>query len=168
MQSTIDNTRQIYANGANHTTGQNASGSDLPYPKTIQRWRANAAVDKGEALMFVAGTTTVAISVTPMTAAVGASDPQLFAGIALTDAAAGDDVDVCVSGMCHVLAEDADAGGAFGYALTVPDTTTGRAALADTGSLLGVIGVQLGVEVGTTNVVLARIGFVARADDDGS
>lgn len=165
MRAVIDNTRHVYASVDDFTTGQDSSGADLPFPKTVERWRANAAISKGEALMFVEATTTVPISVTPMTAAIGTSDPWLFAGIALADAAAGDDVDVCVQGVCHVLMEDADAGGAFANAISVPDTTTGRCATT-TGASTPVVGVQLSAEVGTTNFAVCKIyAGVPRVDD---
>lgn len=164
-QSVITNTRQIYRDVDDFTTMQDAGGADLSFPQETETWRANAAISKGEILMFVAATTTVPLSVTPMTAAIGTSDPWLYAGFAADDASAGGDVNVVVGGYVHALLEDADAGGAFANSVQVPDTTTGRAATG-TAASLPVVGVQLSDEIGTTNFALVKLfQGVPRPDD---
>ncbi len=152
-------------NGANQTISTYVSGRDdagsaqVLGHQVIESWRANAAVAQGEALMVVAPTATVPISVTPMTAVIASSHPWRFWGVAMEAAAAGEQVRVCSSGVVEVLADAADTADAYDV-LRAPDTTTGRfsvdAASAD--DILAV-GIVLGVETGTTDKCLA---FVSR------
>lgn len=150
--------------GAHKTTSDFRNGvSDFGEPQLYQRnalFRANATITKGQALMDVAPTATVPFSVTPMTAAVAASDSWAFVGAALESAAAGDLVNVLVEGYGVLLLEDADTA-AFRNVLRLPDTTTGAfATSADPLAGEAVCGKVLGPEIGTTNTAFCYLGFV--------
>lgn len=158
MQSVIANPRGIYLDVDDFTTGRDSAGIPIPLPKRVERYRANADVSKGTALMFVAPTTTVPLSVTAMTTAVGASDPWRFAGVALADADAGYEVDVCVEGFCEVLFDSASTAAAYSL-LQLPATTDGEfdiiADPADNGEYAGVC---YGAEISTSDRCFAQIG----------
>lgn len=157
----ITNPLSAYRTVTDYRTGTDAAGGDLEYPREIQQWRANATITKGQALMMVAPTATVPPSVTPMTAAIGASDAWLFVGAAMEDAAAGDTVAVLVRGYGVVKTETADTP-AFANALCVPDTTTGAFAVpADSATGQAQVGYVLGPEIGTTDTAFAYVGWVA-------
>lgn len=100
-------------------------------------YRANAAVAKGDALMWVAPTTTVPLSVTPMTSA-GAD--YLFAGVATEAAAAGEYLRVGIQG--HFQINVGSTTPAAGNYVIVPDATTGvfgtDATPDDTDTLVGI------------------------------
>lgn len=105
--------------------------------------RANAAIAKGEVLMWVVPTATLPVSVTPMTAA---AVDNLFVGVARHAAAAGEDVTVVTEGFCFVdvAAETA----AFGNPVTMPATTTGKAEIGATFDATLVVGSYLGTALG--------------------
>lgn len=163
---TITNNAGYFRDVTDFRTGQDSAGIDLDYPQVVHRFRADATILKGQTLMEVAPTATVPLSVTPMTAAIGTSDPWMFVGVALHGAAAGEDVDVVVWGYCTVVIEDGDTP-ASASVLLVPDTTTGSAAVATAGTG-SVIGKTLGPEIGTTNTAFCFIGPVVRPDLDVS
>ena len=98
-----------------------STGSDIETRNISWPFRANATIAKGEAIMTVAPTATVPVSVSPMTAAIGTSDPWSFAGIAGNAADAGETVQVIVFGYCRALLEAADSPAALNV-LAVPDT----------------------------------------------
>src|SRR5688500_5568200 len=83
-------------------------GGDIETRNIKFPFRAHAAITQGQALMTVAPTEPVPLSVTPMTTAVSTSDPWAFAGIAAASADAGDVVDVVVWGYTRALLEAAD------------------------------------------------------------
>lgn len=141
-------------------TGVGGAGNEYENRNIKWPFRANATITKGQALMTVAPTATVPLSVTPMTAA--AAD-ALFAGVAAEAAAAGDQVEVVVFGYTLALLEAADTP-ATGNVLSVPDTTTGRLA-TDTTALKSTVGVQVGPETGSgTDLAICFIGPVPRLD----
>jgi hypothetical protein len=105
---------------------------------TYRTFRANEAITKGEALMWVAATATVPLSVGLMTAA--AAD-TLFVGCAMEAAAAGDDVLVCLEGYC--LADVAAETTAFGTVIGVPGTTTGKVEVGHVSAYTNDIGIAL-------------------------
>lgn len=120
MQSTLANPTGANKTVPDFTLGVDNAGELVTPEVASVPYRANAAVTKGQALMFVAPTTTVPISVTPMTAA-GAT--WLYAGVALNAAAAGGIVQVVTEGHC-LINVGAGTAAAASYAL-VPETTTG-------------------------------------------
>lgn len=127
----------------------------------IWNLRANAAIDKGEALMLVAPTSTVPLSVTPMTTT---GDAELFAGAAATDAAEGDIVQVIRKGFAIVKFDTSDTA-AFGSVLTAPDATTGDfQIIAAPNSTDATVGLALGTEIGTTDTCWAYVGWVPFVD----
>lgn len=123
-----------------YRTGRDAAGEELAYGSIRNIYRADAAIAKGEVVMWVAPTASVPLSVTPMTAA--AAD-TLFAGVAQNTAAAGGRVTVVENGHClvDVAAETA----AFGSLLTAPATTTGKAEIGATFDATLVVGSVIGV-----------------------
>lgn len=146
--------------------GTDADGHPLQYGiGEAFQLRANAAVEAGEALMFVAPTASVPLSVTPMTAA---ADEQIFAGAAQNDAAIGESVVVVRSGFAIVQHDTSDIP-AFGSVLLEPDATTGDFAVAadpvgGAGPAPAVVGLVLSAEIGTTNTCWAYVGWTP-ADD---
>lgn len=148
----ITNPKGAYRTVSDYRTGQDADGFDLQMGQgETYVVRANATIGKGEAVMWVAATSTVETSVTPMTAA---ADVSLFAGAAQHAAAAGDYVTIIRRGFAVVQTETADTA-AFGNILRAPDTTTGdfavSGALGAGGEALGVV---LGPEIGTSDTAL--------------
>lgn len=157
----ITNPMAAYTTVTDYRTGVDAAGADLAYERKVEQFRANATIVKGQALMWVAPTATVPLSVTPMTAAVSASDAWLFAGAAMESAEAGDTVAVLREGFGVVQTETADTP-AFGNALCLPDTTTGDFATpADSPTGGAQVGVVLGPEIGTTDTAWVYLGWVA-------
>lgn len=137
---------------------KSADGEDVSLPSAqAEPFRANAAILRGEVLMWVVPTASVPLSVTPMTAA--AAD-NLFAGIALEAAAAGEQVFVCTKGGCFV-----DVGAetpAFGNPITSPATTTGKAEIGATFDATLVVGSFIGTALGAkdaNNLTPAVISF---------
>jgi hypothetical protein len=160
-QNVITNPAGVYTTVTDFRTGRDESGVPLSYPQQIDYLRANATITRGQALMDVVPTQTVPLSVTPMTAAITASDPWKFVGVALADAVAGDFVPVCVRGYCEVLFDTASTAAADSL-LLAPGTTTGdfdiktAAVAAD-----AVVGKVLGPEISTTDRCFAYVGWVA-------
>lgn len=126
-----------------YRTGRTADGEELAYGNIRNIYRADAAIAKGEVVMWVAPTATVPLSVTPMTAAAA---NNLFAGIAQNAAAAGARVTVVENGHClvDVAAETA----AFGSVVTAPATTTGKAEIGATFDATLVVGSYIGTALG--------------------
>lgn len=154
-ESQITNPLGAYKTTTDYTTGVTSDGELHSYGQRVYPFRANAAVAKGEVLMWVAPTTTVPLSVTPMTVA-GADN--LFAGVALEAAASGAAVNVCMDGVClvDVAAETA----AAGSLLTCPATTTGKAEIGTTFDATLVVGTIIGTALGakdSNNLALAVI-----------
>jgi len=158
MSGTLSNPNGAHVTITTYVSGRDENGiPQVLGNQDIESWRANAAVAQGEALMVVAPTATVPISVTPMTAVIASSHPWRFWGIAMEDAAAGEQVRVCAQGVCEVKFDAADTAAAYSV-LQAPDTTTGRCAIA-TASADDVlaIGVVLGIESGTSDKCLAYV-----------
>lgn len=150
-------------NSAHRTVTTHVSGLDedgIPLVIGVQQvesWRAAAAIAEGEALMFVAPTATVPMTVTPMTVAVKDSGPWRFAGVALEAAVAGEQVRVCSEGFCQIRHDAADAAAAYSL-VQLPDTTTGRFAISTTTvDDLSAVGWSVGVETGATDRSLAYV-----------
>ena len=150
-------------NGAHRTittyvTGRDADGIPLVIGnQEVEPWRANAAILAGQALMFVAPTATVPMSVTPMTAAVTASDPWRFAGVALEGAAAGEQVRVLAKGFGEILFDTSSTAAAYSV-LVAPGTTTGEFDIATDPVDNSVnVGVCYGTEIGTEDKCLAYV-----------
>lgn len=120
MDAQLANPLGAFRTVADFTLGVDAAGELVTPEIRCVPYRANAAITKGQALMFVAPTTTVPVSVTPMTAA--AAD-HLFAGVALHAAAAGATVQVVTNGHC-LIQVGAGTAAAASYGV-VPATTTG-------------------------------------------
>jgi hypothetical protein len=117
---TLANPFVAFGQASDIRTGKYNNGAVLEYDADYENWRANATITKGQALMFVAATATVPVSVTPMTAA---GDKRLFVGVANEAAAAGQSVQVVTKGFCLI---NVGAGAPAALDLFVlPATTTG-------------------------------------------
>jgi hypothetical protein len=127
------------------TTGVDRDGQLIHYSFNSVPIRANAAIGKGEVLSWVAPTTTVPLSVTPMAAATVGS---LFAGVAAKAAAAGAVVEVILPHSVALV--DCGASTIAAGTVIVKPTTTGKAlnsAALDATTIAGtVIGVALGAK----------------------
>lgn len=135
--SQIPNPLGAFKTVPDFTLGVSDAGELITPEIEVVQYRANAAITKGQALMFVAPTTTVPLSVTPMTAA--AAD-RLHAGAAMHAASAGQLVGVAINGHCMVNV-GAGTAAAASYVL-VPATTTGvydvDAAVTATKTIVGI------------------------------
>lgn len=119
---------------------------DTVAPKTESEFfRANAAINKGEVVEFVAAVAATPLSVQAMATATAGS---LFAGVAMGAAAAGEEVQVCTRGFAFV--DVAATTAAFGDYIGKPATTAGKAnadAVIDATSVLGTaIGICFGAK----------------------
>lgn len=132
------------------TTFQDANGFDIEFGKgEVYNLRAAGTISRGNALEFVAATTTVPESAQVMATA---TDIALYAGVALHDAEADDLVHFMRRGFSIVTHETADTP-AHGNVLLKPDTTAGHFATAAAGAAGGqsVLGVVLGPEINTSD-----------------
>lgn len=150
---------------AGYVNGQDNTGADLQIGIGVSySLRANAAITRGQALMFVAATATVPLSVTPYTAA---ADEQIFAGCAAANADAGDNVLVIREGFCTVKF-DTGSTAAFGSVFKQPVTATGDfEIIADPvggADQPPVLGLCLGVEIGTSDTCSGYIGWTPALD----
>lgn len=150
-------------NGAHRTitsyiSGRDADGIPLVIGnQDIESWRAAATILQGQALMFVAPTATVPMTVTPMTAAASAATPWRFAGAAMEGAVAGEQVRVCKDGFVEVLFDTSDTAAAYSI-LNLPYTTTGEFDIAAaTADDVAQVGWVCGVETGTEDKCLAYV-----------
>lgn len=150
-------------NGANrtisdYTSGRDDDGYEIVYGnQEVESWQAAATILKGQALMFVAPTTTAPMTVTPMTAAVSGTDGWRFAGAALENASAGDQCRVLASGFGEVLFDTSDTAAAYSL-INLPGTTTGEFDIAvDPVDDVTAVGVCYGAEIGTEDKCLAYI-----------
>jgi hypothetical protein len=162
-QATITTPLGGFRSTSDFIDGMTADAEASMYYQEVWEFRANAAITQGEALMFVAPTATVPVSVTPMTAAITGSDPWAFAGAALNAAAAGETVRVLRRGIARVRIDAADTAAALSV-LLAPDTTTGRFAVkTDPVAADVVVGMVLGIEdaSGTADFALCLIDAVA-------
>lgn len=121
--------------------GVDADGNEIVYgPQVVHSFQAGSAITKGQALMLVAPTETAPPTVVPMTAAVTGGDSWRFVGAALEGAASGEQVRVCVEGICLVLHDASDDPAAYDL-LLAPGTNTGdfdaAGAVADNGVYVG-------------------------------
>ena len=163
--SMITNPAGAFKTVTTFLSGQDSSGDDLQVGLGITySLRADAAITRGQALMFVAPTATVPLSVTPFTAA---ADEQIFAGAALHAAAAGDQVEVVREGFCTVKF-DTGSTAAFGSVFKQPVTATGDfEIIADPvggADQPPVLGLCLGTEIGTSDTCFGYIGWVPALD----
>lgn len=158
MESAITNPRGALSTVSDYRTGKTDDGQDLQQGQLGWPYRANAAIAKGDMLMWVAPTETVPLSVTPMTAAITASDAWLFAGVALTAASTDQDVFVVQQGVAiinHVVADTPAANDVFG----LPQTTTGLAETNAAITGLFVAGTVMSPEIGASNQFLGVLRF---------
>lgn len=150
---------------SDYRTGQDSTGADLMTGQgDVYSIRANAAITRGQALMFVAPTASVPLSVTPFTAA---ADEQIFAGVALAATDAGDQCLVMRTGFCTVK-HDTGSTAAFGSVYKQPVTATGDfEIIADPvggADQPPVLGLCLGPEIGSTDTAFGYIGWVPALD----
>jgi hypothetical protein len=161
-EATITNPTGAFRTTSDFIDGWDAAGELSLIDQRVVEVRADAAVTVGQALMIVAPTATVPVSVTPMTAAVTGTHGWRYYGAALTAGAAGDVIQVIRSGIARVRIDAADTAAAYSL-LLAPDTTTGRHAIK-TAAAAGdiVVGQVLGIEdaSGTADFALCQIGFV--------
>ncbi len=126
-------------------SGRDDGGEAIHQPGVHQEYRANAAVAFGEVVNFVAGTASVSLSVTPMAAATA---NQLYAGVAMNGAAAGEIVKVAQFG--HAIVKTGDVTTELGEYILNPTTTTGVAVTAATAiDATTIAGTILGTVTGT-------------------
>lgn len=146
---TITNPAGAHRTITSFIDGADADGNWLDLPRTVDVYRANATIVEGQALMFIAPTATVTVSVSPMTAAIAVSDAWTFAGVAMEAAAAGDYVRVVSRGWARILHDAADTAAALSV-VSLPDTTTGRFAIAaEVVTNVRTVGFVAGIESGT-------------------
>ena len=86
----------------------------------VAQFRADAAITAGDAVQFVAPTASLPLSVKALTTT--PAESLRFVGVALETVAAGDNVNVCVQGVCSVNIGSATV--AFGDVATGPANTT--------------------------------------------
>ena len=134
---TISNPNGAFKTVADFRLPVSDEGELVVPEQEVTTYRANAAVAIGQALMWVAPTATVPVSVSPMTSAI---DKRFFAGVALEAAAAGEDVLVGIEG--HFLISVGATTPAASNFVIAPDATTGvfgtDATPDATDSLLGI------------------------------
>lgn len=146
---------------SDYSTGQDDDGNFLYQgAQTLDEAVAGATILAGQALMYTAPTSAATLTVEPMTAAVTAADSWRFAGVATSDAVAGDVLNVCSHGPAIVLFDASNAPAAAYDLLAAPGTTTGEfdavaGAAVDDGVYVGYF---LGTEIGTTDKALAIVG----------
>lgn len=151
-------------NAANRTvttfvSGRDENGFEVHAPSNVESFRADAAITKGQAVMFVFPTATVPVSVTPMSTA---GDDRLFVGAALDNYAIGEQCLIATAGLCLVRVVDDTP--AAGDVLFISDTTVGSfetvvtdpAATVTVGNSAGVV---LGTK-GADNLCLAYLRVV--------
>lgn len=156
MESAITNPNGALSTVTDYRTGKTSDGQELQQGQIAWPFEASVAINKGDMLMFVAPSATAPVTVAPMTAAISASDPHTFAGVALEAASIGDLVPVLQFGIGiinHVVADTPAALDVFG----LPQTTTGLAETNAAVTGLFVVGLVLGPEIGTTNQFLGRL-----------
>lgn len=157
-EPTITNPLGAWQNVTDFTTFSDGSsttlGRLLDYPRRVDHFRANAAITQYDWVMFVAATTTVSESVTPMTGTTLTVSLTTI-GVALETAAAGDLVPVCTSGI--VLCNIGTGAPARGDVAVRNGSAAGACAVVasaawDATQIAGVgLGVFLTAEIGTLN-----------------
>lgn len=161
----IANPFGAYRNVTDFTTFRDTDSRELEFGVGEEYvLRANVAITKGQALMFVVPTATLPLSVTPFTAA---ADEQIFAGAALHAAAAGEAVGVLRHGF-GLVRVDLGVAAAFGSVLQQPITATGDfEVIADpvggAGPLAPVLGLVLSGPL-STNFAYAYVGWTPAND----
>lgn len=154
----IHNSQGAHRTVPTFATDQDDGGESLHQPTAITEYRANAAIVVGQVLSWVAGTTAVPMSVTPMATA---TDALRFAGVAINAAAIGETVQVAQLG--HVLVLASTGTPAFGEYLTKPAVTAGlgvnTATVVDATTVTGSV---FGVFVGTKTAANLAPVFLTR------
>jgi hypothetical protein len=139
-------------------SGVDSFGEPFHTASTVQEYRCNATITRGQVVEYVYGTASVPLSVQPMATA---SSHVRFAGVALNDAVAGEVVQVCTHGHCLVNV-GANATAIDSY-FVKPATTAG---VATTGSsapdATTVTGTILGVFVGANDGTTFSPAFITR------
>ena len=158
MSNIIANPNGAHVEIASYITGRDANGIPLVIGnQTVESFRAAATILQGQALMFVAPTATVPMTVTPMTAAASAATPWRFAGVALHNAVAGEQAQLVSEGFVEVLFDTSDTAAAYSI-LNIPYTTTGEFDIAAaTADDVAQVGWVCGVETGTEDKCLAYV-----------
>lgn len=139
---------------ADFTLGLSASGEIVTPELRIATYRANATITAGQCLMFVAPTTTVPVSVTPMTSA---AEDRLYCGTAFEAAAAGSFLRVVIEG--HCLMNFGATTPAAGNFIILPDATTG---VYGTDATPDVDDSIIGINWGVKDANNLGFGFMAR------
>lgn len=154
----LSNPNAAHRTVSTYVTGRDADGIPLVIGnQSIESWQAAATILQGQALMFVAPTATVPMTVTPMTAAVSGTDGWRFAGAAMENASAGEQVRVCEKGFCEILFDTSDTAAAYSL-VNLPGTTTGEFDIAvDPVDDVTSVGVCYGAEIGTEDKCLAYV-----------
>lgn len=158
MSNIIANPNGAHRTITTYVSGRDADGIPLVIGnQEVESFRAAATILQGQALMFVAPTATVPMTVTPMTAAASAATPWRFAGVALDNAVAGEQIKLVATGFVEVLFDASDTAAAYSI-LNLPYTTTGdfdiAAATADDVAQVGWV---CGIESGTSDKCLAYV-----------
>lgn len=151
---TISNPNGAFVTVSDFTNPVSDTGELVVPEQEVTTYRANAAITKGQALSWVAPTTTVPVSVTPMASA---TDDRFFAGVALEAAAAGEDLLVGIEGHFQInVGATTPAASNF---VIVPDATTGvfgTDATPDDGDTL------VGINWGTKDANNLAFAFISR------
>lgn len=158
MSEILANPNGAFRTISSYVTGRDADGiPQIIGEQRVESWRAAATILPGQALMFVAPTATVPMTVTPQTAAASGATPWRFAGAALEGASAGDMVRVCYQGFCEILFDTSDTAAAYSV-VNLPYTTTGEFDIATAPADDVVpVGVCYGAEIGSEDKCLAYI-----------
>lgn len=160
---------------SDYTTYVDSESIPLAYPGIDESYRANATITAGQVVRFVAATTTVPLSVTPIELDATVVQTQSIVGVALEGASAGDLVKVRVRGVCLVniattaaissnVAGTAATPAAGVLAVTAGAGTSNAAGdshglTPSTSTIVGAaFGVYLGGEVGTSNKAPVYVG----------
>lgn len=128
-----------YRNVSDFTTWADANGHEIEYWRQVATLRANGTINKFDAVMFVAPTTTVPLSVAQLATTAGEATALKFVGVALEAGTAGGYIRIATSGFAMV-----QIGSATPAAYDV--ATNG-------GSAAGAVGTVAAGSVAATNIV---------------
>ena len=158
MSTILANPNGAHRTITSYVTGRDADGFPVIIGnQEIESWQAGGTILAGQALMFVAPTTTAPMTVVAMTAAITASDPWRFAGVAMEGASSGDMVRVCSQGFCEILFDASSTPAAYSV-LVAPGTTTGEFDIATDPVDNSInVGVCYGTEIGTEDKCLGYV-----------
>ena len=175
MEKILTNPLAAAQSVSDYTTYVDADGLPINYDQEVETVRANAAVAAGDVVRFVAATTTVPLSVTPVELDATVVNAQAIYGVAVSAAAAGSLCQVITKGpaLVNIATTAAISSNVAGTAATpafgvlavpagagtnnAPGNCHGLTPSAST--IVGAsFGVFLGAEIGTSNKAPVYVG----------